>query len=705
MARGGARPQPVSGLVAEPDGWWSCRDGEARLILAEGDRPFAPGWRRLVLDGVQSDAILHPALEIVGGETGDDIVEYTLPAIQRGRLEIVVHVDRPFRRAALAPSDGAALFRLVSARFERFGPLRLLADAARRDPRKAFEAVVARLRGKRVRAHNRLKAIFASVPGADYAGWAGARGRLWARQAADVADAAATWASRPAFCVVVALDGPAGELAGPLAGSARSLIGQSWPDWRLIVAAPGGAPPPSGWPFDDPRILFVEADDEPASRAACRAATGDFVIALLPGDRLAADALLRMADRARQRPAPAMIYGDDDALDAEGHRRAPRFKPDFDVDLFCAADYLGGPALAIGRDLLEGDAATARGAGLARLALAAAPGAIVHVPCILAHRVAAAARDHESAAPERRAAIEAAFAGRAAASPVDGRVRLRWRLPDPPPLASVIVCTRDRLDLLRPCIEGLRQATDYAALEIVIADNDSAEPATRAYLGSLADDPRVRIVPCPGPFNFSAINNRAARAARGRLLVFMNNDVETVHADWLTEMAGLAARPEVGAVGARLLYPDGRIQHAGVVVGINGLAGHAHRFFPADHPGYMGRLVSTQRFSAVTAACLCVRADAFFAVGGFEETLFPVAFNDVDLCLKLQAAGLANLYTPHATLLHKETASRPRDASPERLERWRVECRNLRERWPAVIAADPWYNPNLTRTAEDFSLA
>lgn len=296
----------------------------------------------------------------------------------------------------------------------------------------------------------------------------------------------------------------------------------------------------------------------------------------------------------------------------------------------------------------------------------------------------------------------ARLTGAAAARDANGHVRVTWPLPDPPPLVSVIVPTRDGIDLLEPCIAGLLHGTDYPALEVLIADNDSRDRRTRAYLETIARDARVRVVPCPGEFNFAAINNRVAEVARGDVLGFLNNDIEVMAPDWLTEMVGHALRPDVGAVGAKLLYPSGLVQHAGVIVGLDGLAGHAHRFYPAGHPGYMDRLMCTQVFSAVTAACLVMRRDAFREAGGFDAATFRVAYNDVDLCLRLGQRGLKTVWTPYAVLRHKETATREHDYTPARQAQYQRESAAFRERWGHVIAHDPQYHPLLTREDERF---
>ncbi len=272
----------------------------------------------------------------------------------------------------------------------------------------------------------------------------------------------------------------------------------------------------------------------------------------------------------------------------------------------------------------------------------------------------------------------------------DGLIRITHPLPETP-LVSVIVPTRDRLDLLRPCLDALRTRTAWPSLEIIVCDNDSERPETHTFLAGLAQEGRGLVVPYPGPFNFAGMNNEAARRAGGRLLVFMNNDVEAFRADWLIAMARHALRPAVGAVGAKLLDGAGRIQHGGIVLGTGGLVTHSHRHFPGDAPGYLSTLRTAHRVSAVTAACLMVEADKFWAVGGFDEAEFAVDFNDVDLCLRLNAAGYRTMLVPEAVLHHREAASRRwTEAARARHNR---EVQALRRRWGPLLVQDPHYNP------------
>jgi len=243
--------------------------------------------------------------------------------------------------------------------------------------------------------------------------------------------------------------------------------------------------------------------------------------------------------------------------------------------------------------------------------------------------------------------------------------------------------------------------TDYGNLEILILDNGSVEESTRTYLEELDRHPQIRVLAFPGPFNFSAINNFAALQARGSFLCLLNNDTEVIEPTWLSELMRYAARKEVGAAGAKLLYEDGSIQHAGIVIGIGEAAGHAHRLLPAGEPGYFRMPHVPQFVSAVTAACLVIEKTKFDAVRGFDEQM-PVAFNDVDFCLKVQAAGWQNVYVPQAVLLHHESKSRGKDDEPENVQRFQRELGILQRRWGTKIYVDPVHNPNLDRHSETF---
>jgi len=261
---------------------------------------------------------------------------------------------------------------------------------------------------------------------------------------------------------------------------------------------------------------------------------------------------------------------------------------------------------------------------------------------------------------------------------------------------TVVIPTKDQLSLLSRCIESLQDVTSYKPFEILVVDNDSRHQRTKAFLEDVEAKGIARVLRYPFPFNFSAMNNLAVREARGDVLCLLNNDVEAIHQGWLNEMVGLSLQPGIGAVGAKLLYPDNRVQHAGTVAGLFGVAAHGYLREARDADGYLLQLQTTREVAAVTAACMVLSRKLYIDVGGLDETELSVAFNDVDLCFKLLRAGYRNLWTPHAELYHRESASRGRDERGADRRRFLREESVMRARWGALIDRDPDYSPNLS---------
>jgi len=291
------------------------------------------------------------------------------------------------------------------------------------------------------------------------------------------------------------------------------------------------------------------------------------------------------------------------------------------------------------------------------------------------------------------------------AGAVPNTYRVRYPISKPEPLVSLLVPTRDMLEVLEPCIRSILEKTAYQNYEVLILDNGSVKSATLDYFDQVqAADSRVRVIPYHYPFNYSAINNHGVQRARGELLGLINNDVEIISTEWLTEMSSHALRPEIGCVGAKLYYANNTIQHAGVILGIGGVATHAYKNFPrADH-GYFARLSVVQNYSAVTAACLLVRKSIYEEVGGLEEEYLKVAFNDVDFCLKVREAGYRNLWTPYAELYHHESRSRGWEDTPEKQARFQREIEFMLARWGNTLSSDPNHNPNLNRRNADLTV-
>jgi len=317
---------------------------------------------------------------------------------------------------------------------------------------------------------------------------------------------------------------------------------------------------------------------------------------------------------------------------------------------------------------------------------------ILHIPQVLYHwRMAegstAIAQSekkyaHEAALRALEDYMKATANGATISSIAPGLYRHHWPIANPQPLVSLIIPTRDAYPVLKKCIESIVQRTAYSNFEIILVDNQSQCPDTLRYFDELKQISRpVNVVKYDFPFNYSAINNYAVQHANGAILGLINNDVEVLSPEWLSEMVSLASRPEIGCVGAKLYYPDGTLQHGGVILGIGGVAGHAHQYFPKDEPGYFSRLRIIHNVSAVTGAAMVVRRDVYQEVGGLNAEHLPVAFNDVDFCLKVRKAGYRNVWTPYAELYHHESKSRGADTTQEKMARFQAECAFMMESW------------------------
>ncbi|WP_162141154.1 glycosyltransferase family 2 protein [Simiduia agarivorans] len=294
-------------------------------------------------------------------------------------------------------------------------------------------------------------------------------------------------------------------------------------------------------------------------------------------------------------------------------------------------------------------------------------------------------------------------AGKAELAEQGNRLIVHWNV-SPEPLVSIVIPTRNAKDLVQTCIDSIVTKTTYPNYEIILVSNNTDDPACAEYFSALAERGTLKLLHYNKPFNYSAINNFAVSHVKGSVLAFLNNDIEVISPDWLTFMVGHALRSDIGGVGAKLLYPDNRVQHAGVVMGYGGGAGHAHKYYPRDHQGYLQRLAATNNYSAVTAACMLIERNKFEAIGGFNEQNLAVAFNDVDLCLRLTQAGLRNVYCAEAVLYHHESISRGAEDTAEKQRRFQGEVDFLKTQWQCIIQADPAYHPALTLMNEGFGL-
>ncbi|CAO4168558.1 glycosyltransferase family 2 protein [Methylorubrum extorquens] len=672
-------------------------------------------------------------------DAGSGGIARALVSAVSGDGESVALVEEPLGGDAFAwtgrlPPGVAALrlstlsrtnpFVLQDLAIRRRGRLGIVARAGARQPGLTAQAVYWRILGLKVRARGLIARALSHRAETGYATWIARFDRLTAAERARIRAEIAGWEAPPLVSVLMPVHDPDPRV---LEAAIRSVRNQLYPAWELCIADDDSTNPRiarliARHAAEESRIRSVRRSENGhiarATNDALTLASGTYTAFLDHDDLLSENALFEVARAIRTDPDLELIYSDEDKVDGRGRRFEPHFKSGYDRELLWAQNYVNHLCV-VRTDTLRRLGGLRPGFEgsqdhdlLLRLTEGLAAERVRHIPKVLYHWRAAAgsgtfsdrALARAEAARLQALAEVAARRGARAERGAQGFNRLVRPLPEPPPLVSVVIPTRDRAELLGVVLDGLFARTDYPALEVVVVDNGSTEPAMRDLFARYGSEPRLRVLPAPGPFNFSELSNRGAAAARGTILLFLNNDIEVLEPGWLTELVSIASDPEIGAVGAKLLYPDGTIQHGGIVLGIGGIAGHSHLGLPGNEPGYFARMLLSQEVSAVTGACLSMRAEVFSEVGGFDAAHLAVAFNDVDLCLRIRAAGYRIVWTPQARLLHHESKSRGAEDTPEKRARFEAESRVMRERWEPVLRADPYYNPNLSRAAAHYRL-
>ena len=503
----------------------------------------------------------------------------------------------------------------------------------------------------------------------------------------------------------------------------ESVQEQTYDRWQLVLVNdastnPQIAPLLDRYARQDSRTLVVHRKQNGHIAAATNdglsVATGEFVAFMDHDDELAPFALAAVALEAA---TADVLYTDEDKIDAHGKHYDPHCKPSWNPELLLGQNYLSHLTV-IRRSLITAIGGLRTGFDGAqdhdlvlRATAETSTDRIRHIPLVAYHwraiegstALAPGEKNYTEDASMRalRDHLGEPWTVGLANAPTAYR-------PVPPlnefPLVSIIIPTRDRVDLLRQCTDSLVRTT-YPAFEILILDNDSSDPETLDWLDSFDNGHDHRVIPAPGPFNYSAVNNLGARHAKGELLLLLNNDTEVIEPDWLALMVRWALQPNIGAVGAKLLYPDDTIQHAGIILGLGGLAGHGHLHDPASAAGYFNRLVLTHEVGAVTGACLLTWRSTWEQLGGLDEEL-AVAFNDVDYCMRVRhEANQRILWVPNALLYHHESVSRGKEDDPVKVARFNAEVDRALDKWADVLAQDPAYSPNLTLEANAFTLA
>jgi O-antigen biosynthesis protein len=724
------RLEPVHDLVVEQDAFRSVGD-DPQLILSSSKGRLPTGWVIISYEVEYWEQWLDLKLYLDRGEGFTEEQTVRLPFGAKGRLECMQRLPNRVRALRLDPLAAPGRFVLRNMTMREIGVLQVAARSLYRllrpsffDPQRMLRLAAHGLALFRAGGTGAVKQLLLPREQAthDYSHWVATYDALTDADRARIRRHIDALPLKPRISVVMQTD----DIPEPwLRAAVESVRRQLYPYWELCVAASSALHVRrilEELRTSDPRIRVAlhPMNGHVAANSALALATGEWVLLLDQDDELAEHALYMVAVEANAAPAAGLVYSDEDKLDEDGRRYDPYFKPDWNPDLFLGQN-LVTHLCACRTDLVReagGFRPGYEGAQdwdlVMRIVERIPASHIRHIPHVLYHRRASAGPtalatngNHHVRSAQRKALAShfERIGQRVELVPTaDVYWRVRYPLPEPPPLVSVIIPTRDRVDLLRRCVESIVRRTTYLHVELVILDNQSTDPQTLAYLEELGTRANCHILRFDAPFNYAAINNFAVQHARGEVLALVNNDIEVISPDWLEEMVSQALRPEIGAVGAMLYYPQDTIQHAGVILGLGGIAAHAYSHRPRGYAGQMNRARLVQNLSAVTGACLVMRRSLFEEMGGLDADHLPIAYNDIDLCLRLQARGYRNLWTPYAELYHHESASRGYDREPEKLARFQREIDYMMQPWGGLLRNDPAYNPNLALDRESFSV-
>jgi predicted O-linked N-acetylglucosamine transferase (SPINDLY family)/GT2 family glycosyltransferase/ubiquinone/menaquinone biosynthesis C-methylase UbiE len=511
----------------------------------------------------------------------------------------------------------------------------------------------------------------------------------------------------------------------------ESVLSQAYENWELCIAEDASTkkyikPLLESYSRKDPRIKVTfrktNGHISVASNSAIKLATGQFVAFLDHDDELRSHSLLEVAKVINANPDAKLIYSDEDKIDELGHRYDPYFKPDWNPDLLLGQNYISHfsvfevALLRKLKGLRKGYEGSQDWDLTLRFTEQIKDNCILHVSKILYHwraitgSTAFRVKEKSNIFDVTEKAINECLQRKNIKASVSFHEK-SWNYPkikhlvkkEVSPTVSILIATRDRVDLLEKCITSILATIEYKNIEIIIIDNESREELSLTYLNKIKKEKRIKLLSISGKFNYSKLNNLAVGKVKGEILLLLNNDIEAMTKGWFEEMLSHVMRSEIGCVGAKLLYPDDRLQHGGVIVGLGGGAGHSHKFAGKGSRGYNGHLSVVRNVSAVTAACMMIRKEIYENAGGLDEKSFKVAFNDVDFCLRVEKLGYRNLWTPFAELVHHESVSRGDDQSTiEKRIRFSGEILSLQNRWSLKSYDDPHYNRNLTMLSEQY---
>lgn len=704
-------PAPSFDVETTGDEWLALSDASEVSLGAER---IPVGWVRLSmkLEG-RGDAVMLPRLlvQVAGAPRPVDLA---LPSPVDGRLHVLLEVPRETVGLKLRPSERAAAFRISDVLVTEVTAAELAAHAANRlvrsmaaDPSKNLGSALEMARAiatanpGRAAALLRKAAVGTVSEATTYAEWARRYVEFTDQERRAIREWIDAFPKRPLVSIHVA----ATRVCDPIAAIA-AMKRQLYPHWELLVSFDSTSEVQSSWAHaarGDARVRLLDGTAHPID-----AARGDLFVAPSSDFHLADHALALFTHHLATTGDAAVTF--DEEVETE-KGIAPVFRPLWDEDLFLGNDYVRG-AVCFTRSFLLRQGRKPEGVGTAfafnaLVELVGDPDAkIGHLPFVLARRKVVTSMHPDSAMQAVLDRHASTLTGTSITRGLTrGTFRLMRRRPERPPLVSLIIPTRDKQPVLELAVESLLLKTRYPNFELIVVDNQSREQSSLKYLRDLQRRPKVRVLRYREPFNYAAINNVACAASRGEVIGLLNNDLEIISGDWLDEMVAHAMRPEVGAVGAKLYYPDQTIQHGGVTLGLDGVAAHLYRRWARDSEGSLGRLRSVHQTSAVTGACLVTRRDVYDRLGGLDEKNLPIAFNDVDFCLRVREAGLRVVWTPYAELFHHESLSRGPEDTPEKLARFAREIRYMDRRWGALLKNDPFYSPNLSLQGTDLRLA
>ncbi|WP_186208720.1 glycosyltransferase family 2 protein [Burkholderia gladioli] len=709
------------------------------LEPADGSEVIPSGWVYIESRMIRRGANLVARLHVDLGTGFSDVNSFVIPATRSGNIRYIIKIPRATRHLQLSPMRSEGLIGLEFLKVTKISSIERVARMVgwvigdlvkfkNTDRAKKYNITWLRLVTDLTGVYADCgKLRFHSAP-LDYKSYVERFDILHQDDIDAIRWHVGLLAKRPLISVLILANEVPLEY---LRSTVQSVLMQIYENWEMcIVSGAVDTPEISSYlecvakSDDRIKIIFSRAG-APASdtrKDFLAWMSGEFVTILSRGVTISPHAFYLVAVKGSEMDGLNVIYADHDEIDENGDRDNACFNGAWNPDLFFSCDmisravaYRASILREIGEFSIESDEG-----GCCSISLGVIKNStshqICHIPRVLYHfhRFAVSGRSSSNSKNDvdevRVKALSEFFKDQpgviVSQGALVGTCRVQYPIPMPTPRVTLIIPTRDGGPLLKKCIASIFDKTVYDNIEILIVNNQSVGRETIDFLRSISKINGVAVLNYDFPFNYSSINNFAERYATGDVLCFLNDDVEAIESDWLREMVSHALRPDVGAVGAKLLYADGFIQHAGVVIGIGGFASHVHRLFPSTHPGYAGRAAVVQNFSAITGACLVMRRNVFRAVGGFDEENLPVAFNDVDLCLRLREAGYRIVWTPYAVLYHYESYSRGDDqASSEKRARFNREKNFMISRWGTDQFDDPYYSVNLTLDREDFSIS